>query len=229
MFHHIRCFAHVLNLGAQAALHLISADLNHLRTGIRKISSSPQSLSKFEELRGMNINLRPKLDCKTKWNSTYDMLDVALKLKDSLDLYFHQSNCLLPFDSWSKFEQILDYLDAFKEATLLTCADKYPTLSLAVPLYNEMMDHLQLWMTEKTQPGDFIHNSTVAAYSKIKDYYNLTSDCYTISTVLDPRFNIGYFKKNQGEFEEEKVDEIIAIVEKVYLMYYGEIHNSKTF
>jgi hypothetical protein len=29
-FHHIRCFAHVLNLGAQAALAVISEDLEHL-------------------------------------------------------------------------------------------------------------------------------------------------------------------------------------------------------
>jgi hypothetical protein len=141
----------------------------------------------------MNINLRPKLDCKTIWNSTYDMLDVALKLKDSLDLYFYQSNCLLPFDSWSKFEQILDYLKAFKEATLLSCADKYPTLSLVVPLYNAMMDHLQLWMTEKTQPGDSIKTTIILLLTVLQ-----FRQCLIQDSILDTTSKIrGSSKKKK--------------------------------
>jgi len=48
-YHHIRCFAHVLNLGAQAALTVISPDLEKLRIGIRKIRCRPQSFQKFKK------------------------------------------------------------------------------------------------------------------------------------------------------------------------------------
>jgi hypothetical protein len=49
-FHHIRCFAHVLNLSAQAALDVLKNDLIKIRTGIKKIRSSPQSYMRFKEL-----------------------------------------------------------------------------------------------------------------------------------------------------------------------------------
>jgi len=42
-FSHIRCFAHVVNLGAQDALRVIKGDLDILRTVIKSIRASPQS------------------------------------------------------------------------------------------------------------------------------------------------------------------------------------------
>ncbi len=49
-FHHIRCFAHVLNLGVQSALNVLKDELTSLRHLIRKARSSPQSFQKFKEL-----------------------------------------------------------------------------------------------------------------------------------------------------------------------------------
>jgi hypothetical protein len=82
------------------------------------------------------------------------------------------------------------------------------------------MDHLQNWMSEKTEPGEGLHNSTVAALEKIKAYYNITSDCYTVATVLDPRFNIQYYKAANSYGNSESVEKIIQAVEHIYCMYY---------
>ena len=43
IFAHIRCFAHVVNLGAQDALNVIKNDLEILRIVIKSIRASPQS------------------------------------------------------------------------------------------------------------------------------------------------------------------------------------------
>ena len=64
-FHHIRCFAHVLNLGIQAALDILNDELASLRRVIRKIRSSPQSFLKFKELQ-KDMPLKPILDVQTR-------------------------------------------------------------------------------------------------------------------------------------------------------------------
>jgi len=38
-----------------------------------------------------------------------------------------------------------------------------------------------------------MHNACVAAYGKIVQYYMVTSDCYTIATVLDLRLKLNYY------------------------------------
>ena len=79
-FHHIRCFAHVLNLGAHAALNVLAKDLEMLRNLIKKIRSSPLSEEKFKTFQ-VDTTLKPILDVPTRWNSTADMLERALVLK----------------------------------------------------------------------------------------------------------------------------------------------------
>lgn len=196
-FHHIRCFAHVLNLGAQGAINVLKDDLTSLRLVIKKIRSSPQYFGKFKELQN-GTDLKPILDVPTRWNSTADMLERALKLKDSLVAFSsvfdsgkkaNEPPLSLPSDSWINFERLLEYLLPFRKATLMICGDTNPSLSMVVPLYNSLMDHLKTWM-EKTDPEEPLHRSTIIANSKIVEYYNLTSDCYTISTILDPRFGL---------------------------------------
>lgn len=57
--------------------------------------------------------------------------------------------------------------------TKMTCAEKFPTLSLVVPLYNKFLDHIALWKTNAmTQPNEPLRAAVIAADSKITTYYN---------------------------------------------------------
>jgi hypothetical protein len=66
---------------------------------------------------------------------------------------------------------------------------------------------------------DKIHHACVASYAKMKEYYDLTSDVYTIATVLDPRFKLDYYKTQSGEGEDSATD-IKAVVNQVYQQSY---------
>jgi len=234
-FHHIRCFAHVLNLSAQTALDVLKDDLIKLRNGIKKIRSSPQSFLKFKELQ-CGMNLKPILDCPTRWSSTADMLERALKLKVPIISYLAVVDSAkkaideplsLTSDAWGNFERILEYLVPFRQATIASCGDTYPSLSIVVPLYNTLMDHFQLWMAEKTNPQETLHRAVVTANAKLVQYYNLTSDCYTISTILDPRFKLDYYKKGE-EGNRESYQEVFLIVNAVYQTFYITETTSET-
>jgi hypothetical protein len=164
-FHHIRCFSHVLNLSAQAALEVLKEDLIKLRSAIKKIRCSPQSFMKFRELQN-GTGLKPILDCPTRWNSTADMLERALKLRDCLVAFSSifdatknasEETLSLPLNSWTNFERIFEYLLPFRQATLLICGDTYPSISMIVPLYNSLLDHLKFWMVEKSNPSEALH------------------------------------------------------------------------
>jgi hypothetical protein len=100
---HVRCLAHVINLTTQEILKHIKAGeaqderiileadsgefiniLPKLRKLIVKIRSSPQRQARF--LCQCQIHNEDKLnlilDIKTRWNSTYLMLERAQKLRD---------------------------------------------------------------------------------------------------------------------------------------------------
>ena len=112
------------------------------------------------------------------------------------------------------------YLNPFKRYSVLMCGEKYSTLSLVVPLYNKLIDHLRLWMNSKTTAGERLHNSTVAAEEKITSYYNVTSDCYTVCTVLDPRLGLEYYKDEPDQVNEN-AEVIFAAVNDVYQKCYA--------
>lgn len=109
IFHHeenrVRCLAHIINLAVQEILKHIKAEeaedeniilskLSHsnnniipkLRKLIVKIRSSPQKREKFSWhcclYKHDENSLNLILDVRTRWNSTYLMLNRALKLKE---------------------------------------------------------------------------------------------------------------------------------------------------
>ena len=227
-FHHIRCFAHVLNLGAQAALSVLAEDLEMLRNLIKKIRSTPLSEEKFKTFQ-VGSTLKPILDVATRWNSTADMLERALILKEALIGFccYYQStkgqDLSLPAGRWTEFERILLYLTPFRRFTNTVCGDNYPTLSLVVPMYNKLLTHLDIRMRVQTNPSEPLHKSAVAAYEKITTYYNLTSDSYTVCTVLDPRFGISYYKRDTG-VNADSYEEIYAVVDSIYKSFYAPIN-----
>jgi hypothetical protein len=45
-------------------------------------------------------------------------------------------------DVWNRFETIVLYLEPFQEFTQLISGDSYSTLSLVVPLFNILLDHI---------------------------------------------------------------------------------------
>jgi hypothetical protein len=238
-FAHIRCFAHVVNLGAHDALAVISDDLENLRTVVRNIRASPQN---SEEFKGMvllkNIaevsmdeeldeylptSHKAILDVATRWNSTYHMLLRACKLKPAIILYARSKALTLEDNCWDRFMTIVQFLKKFSDVSVYMCSDSYPTLSMAVPHYNSLLKHIDDH-GKRTQPSsnaiavDRLHNACVAAYGKIVQYYMVTSDCYTIATVLDPRLKLNYYVATER-------DDIFNVVDVVFRRDYETIVN----
>lgn len=93
---HIRCFAHIINLAAQDVLKEIEGSLSTLKAWILHVRLSDQQLMKFQTVcqeHGVTDN-RPVAWNTTRWNSTYDMLELAMKQKSAWKAFmtdYHQA------------------------------------------------------------------------------------------------------------------------------------------
>jgi hypothetical protein len=151
----IRCTGHIINLAVQAFLFADTLEIEELasydtqdRTGeelnedLRKarfrlmgplgqihnivvhIRSSPTRIQTFRDLAGRLI----PLDNRTRWNSWYLMLEMAIQHRDAIDKYTQLYDPELEFDElnpqdWKQLRTIKEFLQPFYRATTYTEGD----------------------------------------------------------------------------------------------------------
>jgi len=96
-------------------------------------------------------------------------------------------------NEWNQFELIKEFLELFKEVTIIMSGSKYSTLTMTIPLYNELIDHTEDYMYSKDKSKQFLREPAKNCREKLLEYYNKTNDAYLIATILDPRFKMVYF------------------------------------
>jgi len=91
---HVRCAAHVLNIMVQSGLQVIPHAVGRIRDIIKVVTSTPSRMQTFNSI-VQALGLKSKsglvLDVQHRWNSTFDMLNEALKYKVCLCLFLRMS------------------------------------------------------------------------------------------------------------------------------------------
>ena len=134
-FIHCRCVAHVLNLVVAAGLKIVKEHIKKLRKLIKIIRKSTKMLEELENLAKLDKKefLRPIIDVKTRWNSTFKMINRACVLKDNIEmLLVRHTNLKDTFpsnDEWELFKDLDQFLCQFNEATIVLSSQKYPTIA----------------------------------------------------------------------------------------------------
>ncbi|KAL8113391.1 hypothetical protein AgCh_020640 [Apium graveolens] len=99
-FMHVRCGAHILNLIVNDGLKELHDSIAAIRNSVRYIRSSPVRLLKFKgcaEREKIDYKGGLVLDVTMRWNSTYMMLDVALKFEKAFVRYEEDDDKFLSF------------------------------------------------------------------------------------------------------------------------------------
>jgi hypothetical protein len=81
---HMRCSAHILNLIVKDGLEVLKDAIENIRDSVAYWTATPKRIEKFEEIAKfvkVNTTLKIGLDCKTRWNSTFNMLNIVLPYK----------------------------------------------------------------------------------------------------------------------------------------------------
>lgn len=87
-FLHVRCCAHILNLIVNDGMKELNKSIVSIRNAVRYVRSSPSRFDKFKQC-ALHERIEAKglvlLDVPTRWNSTYLMLETALKFKKAFE------------------------------------------------------------------------------------------------------------------------------------------------
>ena len=131
----------------------------------------------------------------------------------------------------------------FYDATLYMSNSKFVTLSSSIPIYNSLLEHLE--KLAEVNDKNYCNSSEVRiailkGYEKLKTYAIATSNyifsiffcliytfyiivfflIYYVSIVIDPRFKLGYYQKQ--EWEQYYIDAAKKIFTDTFKNFYQD-------
>lgn len=137
-FFHVRCCAHILNLIVQEGLKAVDDDLKIIRNNVKYVKGSYEKLREFQKC-GEDMHLSNaggsflRLDVSTRWNSTYMMLESAIKYRRAFSsLSYNDTNYKHrpTIEEWERAEMICSFLALFYTITNAISRSSYPTSNL---------------------------------------------------------------------------------------------------
>ncbi|PRQ47720.1 putative transcription factor/ chromatin remodeling BED-type(Zn) family [Rosa chinensis] len=244
-FLHLRCACHIINLIVKDGIKELENGIDAIWHCVKFIRSSSSRLDKFREfsvLEHLNKNANVPLDVITRWNSTYLMLDAALKYEKvfgrmadedaQFQHYFEEKDTKgrkrtgpLVEEDWRNAQAFVHFLKKFYEATLKLSAWKTVTANLQ---FKEMIG-LQTEIDKKaSDPSDEILQRVAmgmkAKFDKYWGSFEIMNQIMVIANVLDPRWKLQYQKKAFARvgIRPAKIEIITRDLKNILLRMYDE-------
>lgn len=222
---HIRCASHVLNLVVQDGLTVISQAIVKIRETVKYVNGSTLKKEKFrlyaQQVKAPNLSLRS--DVPTRWNSTYLMLERAIKFREAFDRMQEcdSSYKFLPSnDDWKHIQCLIDCLKVFYDVTKRISGTKYPTASL---YFNDFCGIYILLRDWQFSDDTFVATMAVPMVKKFEKYWDISSELLEIATILDPRFKVKSIEYFYGLLYDEFVADLrVKAAKKAFSDLFGE-------
>lgn len=186
---HIRCCAHILNILVQDGLKEIKDITHNIRESVKFLKYSEARMQKFcEVVQQLKLHGRKLvLDTPTRWNSTFEMLSIALKFKKVFPIFKDREPTyknLPSMEDWIKIEHICEVLEVFEAATKIISGRAYPTSNLFL---TELYAIKELLDEKAKDSHDFIRNMVEQMKIKFDKYWGNCNLLIAIASFLDPR------------------------------------------
>lgn len=190
---HMRCCAHILNLVVRDGLDVIKESVEKIRSSVAYWTATQSREEKFVEaakqLRVPSTKML-ELDCKTRWNSTYNMLSTAMIYRDVFPR-LKQREALYKYapseDDWSRTKEIVDKLVMFYDATELFSGTKYPTANLYFK--NICAIRLAIYDWQESEQVE-VREMASKMCTKFEKYWDTMHGLMGIASILDPRYKM---------------------------------------
>ncbi|KAL9687260.1 hypothetical protein QQ045_031659 [Rhodiola kirilowii] len=191
---HVRCCCHILNLIVQDGLKILSPTIEKIVAIVRSMNSSIKRHEMWVHacsdlgLSKRNIDL----DVPHRWNSTFDLLNVAMKYKLPLNRYVQKvnelRNCHLEIPSeqdWFIAQVTCEFLEIFNSSTKV-CSGVYSPTSNRVVIC--LVDIYHTFVTYSHMPP--FKSALIAMKDKFDKYWSSFPMIFCLATVMDPRFKM---------------------------------------
>nr|GMD16299.1 zinc finger BED domain-containing protein RICESLEEPER 2-like [Ipomoea batatas] len=235
---HVRCCAHILNLCVQDGLEEIRHVISDVRDSMEYVNRSEARRIQFADC-VQQLQLKDKKlirDCKTRWNSTFEMLSCALKFKEVFKMLKDRDpffdSCPLE-DDWDKVTKVCSILEAFWTATHIISGCEYPTSNLFLQEVQKIKSALDSHVNDE---DSFIVDLVGRMKKKFDKYWGECNLLMAIGAVFDPtkkmralEFCFPRIYSNEEAMENiSKVKEIINTLYQEYVVESMNKGNSET-
>ena len=171
-YFHMRCCAHILNLIVKDGMSTIHDSIEKIRDSVSFWVGTPKREEKFiEACEQLEIPYSKKLrmDCRTRWNSTYLMLVSALPYLEvfkRLTQREPQYKSLPSDDDWKMATEICEKLEIFYKVTELFLGTQYPTSNVYFPKVCEIRLALNEWIFSSNSTIQGMADSMIPKFEK---------------------------------------------------------------
>ncbi|XP_061340947.1 zinc finger BED domain-containing protein RICESLEEPER 2-like [Gastrolobium bilobum] len=204
-YFHIRCSAHILNLIVQEGLKVAAEALYKIRESVKYVRGSDGRMIKFQdcvEHAGIDTSIGLRLDVSTRWNSTYLMLESALKYEKACDII-----------------QVIDRNYKY--------CSSYPTSNL----YFVQVWKIECILNENLYNDDYtLSDMSLRMKEKFDKYWKEYSTVLAFGAIFDPRLKLVFldfcYTKIDPFTSQNKVKNIREKFEKLYEEYASNLKGS---
>ncbi len=195
--------------------------ISKLRTLVKKVRKSPQMRKKMKKLCEVckTKYLTPIIDVKTRWNSTFLMLERAAKLKGPLAALCSSekalSSYLMTEPEWKQLKLLCTLLQKFDRATKLLSMERHSTISAYLPTFHWLLDSLQSFVEDNPGALALAAQKGIVKLEKYEDELRIAnSKIPYVAVFLNPALKMGFFKEHKFRNVKEIQMGIAAMFEE---------------
>ena len=225
----MRCACHILNLVVKDGMSVMEYGIDSIREIVGFWSATPKRHEKFEK---MALQMKGKydkkiaLDCKTRWNSSYLMLNTALLYKDVFERLAAHAPCIPTEDDWQFAKDLCDRLKIFYDVTELLSGTNYVTANIFFPKITNIYLAIRKWQVSANPK---VEETSSKMKEKFNKYWFDVHGLMAVGAVLDPRYklhllNVLFLKIHGSEITSmEAVNKVKDILYNLVLEYQDTI------
>ncbi|XP_031253443.1 zinc finger BED domain-containing protein RICESLEEPER 2-like [Pistacia vera] len=166
------------------------------------------------------------IDCKTRWNLTYDMLEIAIKFKEVFPRYKERDEGYEHFpnkEDWVKVEKVCEILRVFSTMTNIISGSNYPTSNV----FLRQVCRIKILSDKKSESEDvFIRQMVRKMKEKCDKYWGQCNLLMYVVAIINPRYKmrVTEFSFPKMYFDVEARTNATTIQDALYEVY-GEYAN----
>ncbi|WOL04456.1 zinc finger BED domain-containing protein RICESLEEPER 2-like [Canna indica] len=241
-FLHMRCATHILNLIVRDGLSEVRESISRIRVAVKYARSSPARAQQFQRCitdEGITYKGSICLDVTTRWNSTYLMLETALKFRSAFgrleedDIAFvNELDCGVPTsEDWDSASMLSLFLKNFYEATNMMSRSLYITCN---HYWHEVVSMFSTLVECERDSNPCLRSMARKMREKFDKYYGSverTNMMVLIAVVLDSRYKLRFLKYccrricYDADRVEEMTQNVTRVLERLFA-FYEKSHSS---
>ncbi|KAH0781586.1 hypothetical protein KY290_001184 [Solanum tuberosum] len=210
IFLHVRCNAHILNLIVKEGLSEQNKSISRVRNAVKYVKSSCARTTSFKSyVEKVKLDTRGllSLDVETRWNSTYLMLNTAVKFEKAFSRMYIDDHKYFKYcldsggkiehpssEDWRDVNVFLKFLEIFYQTTLKFSSTLHVTSNT---FFHELFNLQSIIVNYSKCDDSLLTGMAKKMKGKFNKYWGDFDDMNMllfVAVVLDPRFKMKYVK-----------------------------------